>query len=91
MRAIRTCYTDEWEARKHELQAFPMQAARATQDGVWHIGSGLDAGFDPDRDCMPTGQSAGGIATVKPCRDIIGDIVAQAATILNRLPRPSAA
>src|SRR5215207_4435767 len=34
MRAIRTRYTDEWEARKHELQPFPLQAARATQDRV---------------------------------------------------------
>ena len=90
MRAIRTRYTDEWEARKDELMPFPMQAARATQDGVWHIGSGPASGFDVERDCMPTGQSAGGIAAVKPCRDIVQDIVAEAEAILGRLPRPSA-
>jgi enoyl-[acyl-carrier protein] reductase II len=90
MRAIRTRYTDEWEGRMDELMPFPMQAARATQDGVWHIGSGPDAGFDVERDCMPTGQSAGGIAAVRPCRDIIREIVAQAEAILNGLPRPSA-
>jgi NAD(P)H-dependent flavin oxidoreductase YrpB (nitropropane dioxygenase family) len=90
MRAIRTRYTDEWEARKDELQPFPMQAARATQDGVWHIGVGPAAGFDVDRDCMPTGQSAGGIAAVKPCREIVTGIVAQAERILADLPRPTA-
>src|SRR6185369_8593644 len=45
MRAIRTRYTDEWDRKAGELQPFPIQAARATQDGVWHIGSGPDAGF----------------------------------------------
>ena len=90
MRAIRNRYTDEWEARKAELQPFPIQAARATQDGVWHIGVGPEAGFDAERDCMPTGQSAGGIASVKPCRAIVADIVAQAEAVLSRLPRPSA-
>ncbi len=88
MRAIRTEYSDEWEARRGELQPFPLQAARATQDGVWNIGLGPDAGFDTARDCMPTGQSAGGIARVQPCRDIVVDIVAQAETILRTLPRP---
>jgi enoyl-[acyl-carrier protein] reductase II len=88
MRAIRTRYTDEWEARRDELQSFPMQAARATQDGVWNIGAGPAAGFDVERDCMPTGQSAGGIARVLPCRDIVADIVAQAESILRALPRP---
>ncbi len=91
MRAIRTRYTDEWEVRKDELQPFPMQAARATQDGVWNISAGPDAGFDAARDCMPTGQSAGGIAAVKPCRDIVRDVVAQAEAILARLPRPATA
>jgi len=87
MRAIRTRYTDEWEARRDELQPFPMQAARATQDGVWNIGAGPAAGLDPDRDCMPTGQSAGGIARVQPCREIVAGIVAQAEAILRDLPR----
>lgn len=90
MRAIRTRYTDEWEARRDELQPFPMQAARATRDGVWRIGVGPEAGFDADRDCMPTGQSAGGITAVSPCREIVADIVAQAEAVLARLPRPSA-
>jgi NAD(P)H-dependent flavin oxidoreductase YrpB (nitropropane dioxygenase family) len=46
-----------------------------------------EAGLDPERDCMPTGQSAGGIHAVKPCRDIITDIVAQAESILGVLPK----
>ena len=88
MRAIRTRYTDEWETRRDELQSFPMQAARATQDGVWTIGAGPAAGFDVERDCMPTGQSAGGIARVQSCQEIVAGIVAQAESILRSLPRP---
>ncbi|TMA81774.1 MAG: nitronate monooxygenase [Deltaproteobacteria bacterium] len=86
MRAIRTQYTDEWERKPEELQPFPLQAMRATQDGVWHCLAGPEAGLDPERDCMPTGQSAGGIREVKPCREIIADILAQAESILGRLP-----
>lgn len=90
MRAIRNRYTDEWEGRRDELQPFPMQAARATQDGVWHIGVGAEGDFDADRDCMPTGQSAGGITSVQPCRRIVEDVVSQAEAILRGLPRPTA-
>jgi enoyl-[acyl-carrier protein] reductase II len=86
MRAIRTRYTEEWERKPEELQPFPMQAMRATQDGVWRSLAGPDAGLDPERDCMPAGQSAGGIHEVKPCGAIITDILAQAESILGRLP-----
>ncbi len=86
MRAIRTDYTDEWEMKKEELQPFPMQAMRASQDGVWNTLIGPEAGLDPNRDCMPAGQSAGGIHEVKPCRDIIIEIVEQAAAIVAKLP-----
>ncbi len=89
MRAIRTDYTDEWEVRKDELQPFPMQATRATQDGVWNTLVGPGAGLDPNRDCMPAGQSAGGIHDVRPCREIIDDIVAQASAIIAGLPAPT--
>jgi len=89
MRAIRTRYTDEWEGKRDEIQPFPMQAARATQDGVWHTLVGPEAGLDPERDCMPAGQSAGGITAVKPCREIVADILSQAETLLAALPRPN--
>jgi enoyl-[acyl-carrier protein] reductase II len=91
MRAIRTRYTDEWETKREELQPFPMQAARATQDGVWRTLVGPHVGLDPERDCMPAGQSSGGITDVKPCREIIEEIVQQAETILAELPRPGSA
>ncbi len=91
MRAIRTQYTDEWEQKRDELQPFPLQAMRATQDGVWNTLTGPAAGLDPERDCMPAGQSAGGIREVKPCREIIDDILRQAEAILARLPRSESA
>ena len=82
MRTIRTRYTDEWEGKRDEIQPFPIQAARATQDGVWHIIPGPATGLDPDRDCMPAGQSSGGIHEVKPCREIIADIMRHAEAVL---------
>lgn len=88
MRAIRTRYTDEWDAKRDELQPFPMQALRATQDGVWRSLVGPHVGLDPERDCMPAGQSSGGITEVKPCHEIITDIMRQAEAILAGLPRP---
>jgi hypothetical protein len=36
---------------------------------------------------MPTGQSAGGIARVEPCREIVAGIVGQAEAVLRDLPR----
>jgi enoyl-[acyl-carrier protein] reductase II len=89
MRAIRTDYTTEWETKADELQPFPMQAMRATQDGVWRTLVGPDAGLDPERDCMPAGQSAGGIHEVKPCREIIADVLRQAESVLASLPTAS--
>ena len=89
MRAIRTRYTDEWDTKRDELQPFPMQALRATQDGVWRTLVGPHVGLDPERDCMPAGQSSGGITAVKPCSAIIADIVRQAEEVLSELPRPA--
>jgi enoyl-[acyl-carrier protein] reductase II len=86
MRALRTEYTDEWERKPEQLQRFPMQAARATQDGVWNVLAGPGAGIDPDRDCMPAGQGSGGISEVKSCAAIIDDVIRQADDILARLP-----
>jgi enoyl-[acyl-carrier protein] reductase II len=89
MRAIRTQYTDEWETKREELQPFPLQAMRATQDGVWRSLVGPEAGLDPERDCMPAGQSAGGIHGLMPCGKIIDDVLRQAESILAGLPQLS--
>jgi len=85
LRAIRTRYTDEWEAKRDEIEPFPKQAFRATQDGVWRTLAGPEAGLDPDRDCMPAGQSSGGIREVRPCGEIIADVVSQAESTLAAL------
>ncbi len=85
LRAIRNRYTDEWEGRQGEILRFPEQVLAAQQAGVWKILVGPDAGFDEDRDCMPAGQGAGGIKAIKPCKEIIDDIVAEAREILTRL------
>lgn len=85
LRAIRTRYVEEWEARRDEIEPFPKQAFRATQDGVWRTLVGPQAGLDPERDCMPAGQASGGIHEVRSCREIVGGIVSQAEDILASL------
>ncbi len=85
LRAIRNRYTDEWEGRQNELLRFPEQILVAQQEGVWKILVGPQAGFEVERDCMPAGQGAGGIRSIKPCREIIEEIVKEASSILARL------
>ena len=91
MRVIRNRYTDEWEQRSDELQRFPMQAIRAIEEGVFHLGGDESTpDVDPDVECYPAGQATGGIDAVTPAGDIVRDVVAQAEEVLARISRPVA-
>ena len=89
MRVIRNRYTDDWEQRADELQRFPMQAIRAIEEGVFHLGGDESTpDIDPEVECYPAGQATGGIDAVTPAGDIVRDVVAQAEEILGRISRP---
>ena len=91
MRVIRNRYTDEWEQRPGDLQRFPMQAIRAMEDGVFHLGGDeATPDIDPDVECYPAGQATGGIDSVTPAGDIVRHVVSQAEEILGRISRPVA-
>jgi enoyl-[acyl-carrier protein] reductase II len=85
LRAIQNRYIQQWEERAAEIRPFPEQVLLAQQDGVWKILQGPQAGLDTERDCMPAGQSAGGIDRVMPCREIIETMIQQAERIIKRL------
>ena len=46
----------------------------------------LGTSDDPDRGCLPTGQSCGGVHDIKPAGSIVQDFLAEARAALARLP-----
>ena len=88
-RAIRNERTDEWEAKRDEIQAFPMQAGISAREGVMdYMGRGSQ--FDPNRTFLPAGQGAGLIDRIKPAKEIFEDILREAETIISERFQPAA-
>ena len=86
MRVLRNRYTEEWDARADEVERFPMQAVKAMQAGVFHLGGDESTdGVDPEVECYPAGQAVGGIDAVTPAGDIVRRIVEEAESVLGRL------
>lgn len=90
-RAIRNARTDEWEAKRDEIQAFPMQAGISAQEGVMDY-MGLGDRFDPNRTFLPSGQGAGLIDQILPAAEVFDEIVREAEETLHALagqPEPA--
>lgn len=83
-RVVRTSYTQYFEEHPDELQPFPMQAARAIQDGAFHLGGDETAEVDPTREFMPAGQGAGAIDELVPAGELVRRFVAEAEAALAR-------
>lgn len=80
-RLIRNEFTTSWEGREHEIEPYPLQALH-----VGHPASELGRRQgDTDNGVMPTGQSAGLIRQIKSAREVVNDVVAEAAQALERL------
>lgn len=79
-RLIRNRFTDSWEGREDEILPFPLQmmqvgdeaAKRARYEGKTEEGG------------MAAGQISGLITRVKPAGDIVRDVMAEAATVLEK-------
>ena len=84
-RTIRNAYSDAWEAKKEQIQPFPMQAAYSFQEGVMDY-MGVANGTDPERTFMPAGQGMGMIRAIKPAAEVVGDIMREAEAVLARPP-----
>jgi enoyl-[acyl-carrier protein] reductase II len=86
MRVIRNDYTDRWAENPDELQAFPLQALRAVEDGAFHLGGDAHtSGVDPTKECYPAGQGTGAIEEVVPAGELVVRFVEEADAILARL------
>ena len=80
-RLIRNNFTASWEGREHEIEPYPLQALH-----VGHPASELGRRQgDTDNGVMPTGQSAGLIHEIKSAKEVVMDVVQEAAQALERL------
>ena len=85
MRVVRNGYTDEWEAKRDELQGFPAQAITSVRAGAFHLGGDeTTTGVDPGIECYPAGQGVGGIAELVPAGELVHRFVAEAEAALAR-------
>jgi enoyl-[acyl-carrier protein] reductase II len=80
-RLIRNAFTASWEGREQAIEPYPLQALH-----VGHAASerGRRQG-DTDNGVLPAGQSVGLIREIKSAREVVSDIVAEAAAVLERL------
>jgi enoyl-[acyl-carrier protein] reductase II len=84
MRVKKNPYVEDWERRPGDIQPFPQQAILSSREGVMGGIGGQLEGLDPDKSCFAMGQSAGGIHDVLPAGEIVGRIIAEAETALDR-------
>ncbi|MDD3651374.1 nitronate monooxygenase [Immundisolibacter sp.] len=82
MRGFRNQYTDSWVGREAEILPFPQQMEVSLREGVLDMFGTSD---DPDRGCLPTGQSCGGVHDVRPAAAIVRDFMAEAEAALRKL------
>jgi dTDP-4-amino-4,6-dideoxygalactose transaminase len=84
-RVARTEWTQHFEEHPEELQGFPGQAIATIQAGIHHLGVGPEVELDTNRAFMAIGQSVGAIDEIKPARQVVAEIMAEAIETLERL------
>jgi enoyl-[acyl-carrier protein] reductase II len=89
MRVIRNAYVEEQERRPEDIKPFPAQwivsLKRNVLKGMQVAVGELDQDVEPDRDCMPCGQGAGGIRDIPTCAEIIERMMTEASETIDRL------
>ena len=94
LRAVRNEEADAWEKKKEEIKPFPIQAMTMHQGGKLKFSQPNPEG-EPDKttNCFPAGQGTGAINDVKPCKEIVDQMVEQAEAILKNgvVPKKPAA
>lgn len=76
-RTLRTRYAQGWEARKEEIQPFPLQAGITARAGAVDYAGRLGR-FNRERTFQPAGQSVGLVRAVKRAGDVVREIIAEA-------------
>ena len=87
MRVFKNEWVADWEKRPQDIQPFPAQAMISTQAGVMGGIGGQIEGLDIKRSAFAMGQGAGAIHDVKPAREIIAEMIAQAEEVIARMSR----
>jgi enoyl-[acyl-carrier protein] reductase II len=87
LRTLRNPYVDDWERRPDEIQPFPAQAMHSAREDVLGGIGGKVENLDPQKDCLPMGQGAGGIGDVLPAAEIIQNMLAEAQQTIGGLQR----
>lgn len=87
MRVHKNEWVKDWESRPQDIKAFPAQAMLSSQAGVMGGIGGQIEGLDIKRSAFAMGQGSGAIHDVKPAREIIREIVAEAEEIIQGMAR----
>lgn len=82
MRVINNAYVEEQERTPGAIERFPAQIAKSFAAGVMNYA--VEEGIDTERTCMPAGQGIGGIDQVLSARQVVENMVAEAAEVLQR-------
>ncbi|MEK7709462.1 MAG: nitronate monooxygenase, partial [candidate division NC10 bacterium] len=80
-RLIRNAFTKSWEGREREIQPFPAQIYAVGREATIRA---RELG-DVEHGSAACGQSAGLIRTIKPARQVVEEIMAEAEAVLARL------
>jgi enoyl-[acyl-carrier protein] reductase II len=85
MRVHKNEWVADWERRPQDIKAFPAQAMLSGQAGVMGGIGGQIEGLDINRSAFAMGQGSGAIHDVKPAREIIRGMIAEAEEIIARM------
>jgi enoyl-[acyl-carrier protein] reductase II len=89
MRVFKNDYVMEWERRPQDIQTFPAQAILSHQAGVTGGIGGQMEGLDSSRSAFAMGQGSGAIRDVATAREIIDDMMAEAAEVIANMAKLS--
>jgi len=85
MRVHKNEWVADWEKRPQDIKTFPAQAMISGQAGVMGGIGGQIEGLDINRSAFAMGQGSGAIHDVKPAREIIREMIAEAEEIIARM------
>jgi enoyl-[acyl-carrier protein] reductase II len=85
-RVVRNDFTQYFEEHPSELQPFPAQVGRASQENAFHLGGDENTpDVDPAKEFFPAGQGVGAIDELVPAAELVRRFVAEAEVAIDRI------